>query len=84
MLSIKYHPDKAEDIADAEEKFIEISKAYQSLTDEDIRKNWEEYGNPDGQKSTFIIVMWVDSASYSSLFRVFLGNRITILDSVIQ
>lgn len=28
--------------------FVEIGKAYKTLTDEKIRKNWEEYGNPDG------------------------------------
>ena len=47
------HPDRAEekDKEEAEKKFVEISKAHQALTDEAIRKNWEEYGNPDGQKS---------------------------------
>jgi translocation protein SEC63 len=49
-LSRVHHPDKAapENRAKAETKFVEISKAYKSLTDEKMRKNWEEHGNPDG------------------------------------
>lgn len=43
-MSLKYHPDKGGD----PKKFILISKAYAALTDEESRKNWEEYGNPDG------------------------------------
>jgi len=28
--------------------FLKIAKAYAALTDEEARKNWETYGNPDG------------------------------------
>jgi translocation protein SEC63 len=38
------HPDRGGD----EEKFKELAKAYKALTDEETRKAWEEYGNPDG------------------------------------
>lgn len=38
------HPDKGGD----EVKFNELTKAYKALTDEETRKNWEDYGNPDG------------------------------------
>ncbi|KAG6813182.1 hypothetical protein H0H92_013302 [Tricholoma furcatifolium] len=30
-------------------RFVEITKAYKSLTDETIRENLEKYGNPDGR-----------------------------------
>lgn len=51
-LSLTYHPDKVkeEEKAAAELKFIDISKAYQVLTDEEARKNWEEFGHPDGKQ----------------------------------
>ena len=49
-LSRKYHPDKAEDKAAAEPIFIESSQAYKALTDPVAKKNWEEYGNPDGMR----------------------------------
>lgn len=27
---------------------MKLTKAYQALTDDEARKNWEKYGNPDG------------------------------------
>ncbi|KAI8482878.1 hypothetical protein Bbelb_394130 [Branchiostoma belcheri] len=58
LLSLKHHPDKGGD----EDTFRKIAKAYQALTDEETRKNWEEYGNPDGpQATTFGIALpsWI-------------------------
>ncbi|KAH9843634.1 Sec63 Brl domain-containing protein [Rhodofomes roseus] len=54
-LSKKFHPDKVklgvnETMEMVEAKFVEITKAYKSLTDETIRKNWELYGHPDGRQ----------------------------------
>ncbi|CAH8612440.1 unnamed protein product [Schistosoma haematobium] len=43
-LSLLNHPDKGGD----PKRFIQISKAYNALTNEESRKNWEEFGNPDG------------------------------------
>ncbi|XP_064483455.1 translocation protein SEC63 homolog [Ornithodoros turicata] len=48
-LSLVFHPDK--DTGD-EQKFMMIAKAYAALTDEESRKNWETYGNPDGPGAT--------------------------------
>lgn len=50
-LSLQYHPDKNPNNRAAEAKFMMVSKAYEALTDETARKNWEEYGNPDGKQS---------------------------------
>ncbi|KAJ3081562.1 secretory subunit [Quaeritorhiza haematococci] len=52
-LSLQWHPDKVEaDMKEAaEDKFVEISKAYKVLTDPEARKNWEEFGHPDGKQS---------------------------------
>src|SRR5690606_15982937 len=44
-LSLIYHPDKE---TGDEKMFMRITKAHAALTDEAARKNWEEYGNPDG------------------------------------
>ncbi|KAM6503862.1 Sec63 Brl domain containing protein [Amanita muscaria] len=54
-LSLRYHPDKVRATANQtiemiQQKFVDITKAYKSLTDETIRKNWELYGNPDGRQ----------------------------------
>mmetsp|Transcript_78535 Transcript_78535/g.138373 ORF Transcript_78535/g.138373 Transcript_78535/m.138373 type:complete len:671 (-) Transcript_78535:132-2144(-) len=47
-LSLVYHPDKNADDPLAASRFIQITKAYQALTDDVARRNWEKFGNPDG------------------------------------
>lgn len=44
-LSQVWHPDKP---TGDEKFFVKLTKAYKALTDDDARKNWEKYGNPDG------------------------------------
>ncbi|XP_031550222.1 translocation protein SEC63 homolog [Actinia tenebrosa] len=48
-LSMKFHPDKE---SGDPKKFMRIAKAYEALTNEESRKNWEEFGNPDGPGAT--------------------------------
>jgi translocation protein SEC63 len=57
----KYHPDKAkpdpsknETMDDVNNRWVEMTKAYKALTDEEIRNNYLQYGNPDGKQSTSI------------------------------
>jgi translocation protein SEC63 len=47
-LSLKWHPDKNQNDPLAAATFIQITKAYNSLTDEAAKANFEKYGNPDG------------------------------------
>lgn len=68
-LSIKFHPDKArpdasknETLETINDRWVEMTKAYKALTDEEIRNNYLMYGNPDGKQSTSIgiaIPKWV-------------------------
>ncbi|KAJ9664768.1 secretory subunit [Neophaeococcomyces mojaviensis] len=68
-LSIKYHPDKArpdtsknETLETINDRWVEMTKAYKALTDEEIRNNYLMYGNPDGKQSTNVgiaIPQWV-------------------------
>ncbi|KAL1406187.1 secretory subunit [Vanrija albida] len=66
-LSLQFHPDKIklgenETMADAEAKFVDLTKAYKSLTDEGIRENLVKYGNPDGpqqREDKIAIPKWV-------------------------
>lgn len=46
-LSKKYHPD-INDADDAEEKFKEVSEAYEVLSDEQKRQNYDQFGSADG------------------------------------
>lgn len=50
-LSLKYHPDKNIGDKNAEEMFMKIAKAYEALTDETSKENYEKYGNPDGKQA---------------------------------
>ena len=50
-LSLQWHPDKNPGDRAAAAKFMMINKAYESLTDEASRQNWEKYGNPDGRQA---------------------------------
>ncbi|KAL1860871.1 secretory subunit [Paecilomyces lecythidis] len=57
-LSLIYHPDKIrpdpaknETIEILNERFVELTKAYKALTDEEIRNNYLQYGHPDGKQS---------------------------------
>ncbi|KAL4078454.1 Sec63 Brl domain-containing protein [Scleroderma yunnanense] len=54
-LSKIYHPDKVkatvnQTIEEIEKHFVDITKAYKALTDENIRRNYELYGHPDGKQ----------------------------------
>ncbi|KAK0623286.1 Sec63 Brl domain-containing protein [Immersiella caudata] len=56
-LSLRYHPDKAKPdpaknltIEAISAHYVEISKAYQALTDAEIRENYIRYGHPDGKQ----------------------------------
>jgi translocation protein SEC63 len=58
-LSVTMHPDKRQPgvnnnlTSDAiNDEWVEIVKAYKALTDEEIRNNFIQYGNPDGKQST--------------------------------
>lgn len=49
-MSLKYHPDRnLENKKECEEKFKEISKAYQILSDSEKRKNYDLYGDENMQ-----------------------------------
>lgn len=51
-LAVKYHPDKNPDNKEAEDKFKEISEAYEVLSDSEKRQLFDRYGY-EGVKSQF-------------------------------
>ncbi|KAK7969851.1 Sec63 Brl domain-containing protein [Apiospora saccharicola] len=62
-LSVKFHPDKArpdpaknETIESLSDRWVDLTKAYQALTDEEVRNNWMMYGNPDGKQGFSISI----------------------------
>ncbi|KAI4227026.1 MAG: hypothetical protein L6R36_002707 [Xanthoria steineri] len=57
-LSRVYHPDKArpdesknQTVDDINDHWVELSKAYKALTDEEVRNNYIQFGHPDGKQS---------------------------------
>lgn len=57
-LSRVYHPDKAivdesknQTIEGVNDYWVEVSKAFKALTDEEIRNNYIQFGHPDGKQS---------------------------------
>ncbi|KAL4895684.1 Sec63 Brl domain-containing protein [Aspergillus ambiguus] len=57
-LSLLYHPDKVrpdpsknETMDTLNDRFVELTKAYKALTDEEVRNNYIQYGHPDGKQS---------------------------------
>lgn len=50
-LSLQYHPDKNPNDKAAADVFMKIAKAYEALTDEISKENYEKYGNPDGKQA---------------------------------
>lgn len=57
-MSVKFHPDKVrpdpaknETVESLNDYYVELTKAYQALTDEDVRNNYIQYGHPDGKQS---------------------------------
>lgn len=48
-LAMQYHPDKNPGNKKAEDKFKEITEAYETLSDEQKRKSYDQFGNSDFQ-----------------------------------
>lgn len=66
-LAMKYHPDKNLGDADAAEKFAKISSAYEVLSDEEKRKEYDQYGK-DAQRAR------AQHSNPHDIFRSFFGG----------
>ena len=44
-LAMKYHPDRNKDNKEAEEKFKEVSEAYEVLSDSDKKAQYDQFGH---------------------------------------
>ena len=49
QLTLKYHPDKNPNDTEAHDKFLEIGEAYEVLSDPEKRRNYDQFGDPNGQ-----------------------------------
>ena len=88
-LSIKFHPDKArpdpaknETVETINERWVEMTKAYKALTDEEIRKNYLQFGHPDGKQSFSIgiaLPKWLVEGSSGKYVLLFYGLLLGVL-----
>ena len=72
-LALIYHPDKNKDDINAKNKFMFINKAYETLTNEKAKKNFELYGNPDGKISmrlSFGLPSFILNKSYHKIILI--------------
>eukprot|EP00629_Pelagomonadales_sp_RCC1024_P017252 CAMPEP_0119260188 /NCGR_PEP_ID=MMETSP1329-20130426/695_1 /TAXON_ID=114041 /ORGANISM="Genus nov. species nov., Strain RCC1024" /LENGTH=609 /DNA_ID=CAMNT_0007259609 /DNA_START=935 /DNA_END=2764 /DNA_ORIENTATION=- len=86
-LSLEYHPDKNQGNKVAEEMFMKVAKAYEALTDEDAKKNWLEYGNPDGKQSLEVSIglptFLLDESNHYAILCVYLGVLVVIIPGIV-
>ena len=74
-LAMKYHPDKNKDNPkEAEEKFKELSEAYEVLVDQEKRARYDQYGHA-GVEGTFRQggFDWSDFTHFEDISDIFSG-----------
>ncbi|CCK72265.1 protein-transporting protein SEC63 KNAG_0J01840 [Huiozyma naganishii CBS 8797] len=93
-LSLKFHPDKLPkglseaDREGLEAQYVQITKAYESLTDELIRFNYLTYGHPDGpQSETHGIALpsfLVDATSSPIIVTLYILSFVLVLPVIVS
>lgn len=82
LLSLKFHPDKGGD----EAVFMKISKAHEALTDDESRRNWEMYGDPNGPQATHFgiaLPAWIVDQKNSMLVLLVYGLAFMVILPVV-
>ncbi|MCY4443914.1 MAG: molecular chaperone DnaJ [Proteobacteria bacterium] len=70
--AIKYHPDRAPDCKESEDKFKEAAEAYEVLSDQEKRKRYDRFGHQGVSGGGFSDVSDIFS-SFGSVFEDFFG-----------
>lgn len=85
--SLMYHPDKNPGDTVAEKQFMLIAKAYEALTNEEAKANYEKYGNPDGpqalQLSIGLPTFLLKSENHTAIMLMYLMILVVVIPSIV-
>lgn len=73
-MAKKYHPDVNPDDKEAEEKFKKAGEAYEVLTDDEKRKNYDKFGDPNARGPSGGGFDPRDMGGFSTMFDDFFGR----------
>lgn len=86
-MSLQYHPDKNPGNKLAEEMFMKVAKAYEALTDETAKKNWEEFGNPDGKQALEVSIglptFLLEKDNHNAILMVYLFILVIVIPVIV-
>jgi len=84
-LSKLTHPDRNPNNPEAAERFMQVTKAHQALTDPVGKENYQKYGNPDGpiRSSINLALPSVMEDHGNLLLMIYLGSLIVVLPAFV-
>jgi molecular chaperone DnaJ len=78
-LSKQYHPDKNKGNKEAEEKYKQINRAYEALSDPKKKQAYDQFGNEDGPQGPFGSAQGGSYGAgfegFGDIFETFFGGR---------
>jgi len=84
---LEWHPDKNKGNPIAEQMFMKIAKAYEALTDEKAKANYEKFGNPDGKQALEVSIglptFMLEEDNHQSILVVYLLVLVVAIPSVV-